>query len=105
MKDKLNPVPWHHSLRIQWQSFKCREREPSPSVPSPEEYPKEAKRKRICNNQSKTHHFTNTTTTTGNQHDFTVDTEEILDIEGGHGYGFEKRARESAGLAFTRHGS
>ena len=38
-----------------------------------------------------THHFTNTTTSASYQHDFTVDTEEILNVEGGHGYGFKER--------------
>lgn len=37
------------------------------------------------NEKSKAHHFTNTATTAGDQHDFTVDTEEILNVEGGHG--------------------
>jgi len=38
-----------------------------------------------------THHFTDATAPASDQHDFTVDTEEILKVEGGHGYGFQKR--------------
>lgn len=70
------------------------------SVSHPEAYPREAKWERIRNDEPKTHHFTNTTTATGDQHNFTVDTEEILNVEGGHGYEFEgrsERARASLG--------
>jgi hypothetical protein len=56
-----------------------------------------------------THHFTDATASASDQHDFTVDTEEILNVEGGHGWGFEKRfgrARASIfryGMALTLH--
>lgn len=72
------------------------------SASHPEGHRRARKRKRARNEESKTHHFTNTTTTAGDQHDLTVDTEEILNVEGGHGYGFEtslRGARASVGLA------
>ena len=37
------------------------------------------------------HHFTDATASASDQHDFTVDTEEILNVKGGHGCGSQKR--------------
>ena len=40
--------------------------------------------------QGWTHHFADATASASDQHDFTVDTEEILNVEGGHGCGFKE---------------
>jgi hypothetical protein len=51
------------------------------------------------------YHFTDTATATSHQYNFPVDTEEILNVEGGHGCEFEKRVGTSADPASEIRGS
>ena len=95
MASSRNAVPWHHSSRTRWQSFEEKV-----------VYKYTRKPQRVNKDGPNTHHFANTTTSASDQHDFTVDTEEILNVKGGHNDGSKKGFGEleylSPGIKPTR---